>query len=241
MSTLLLVRHGQASLGAADYDVLSPLGIVQSGRVGAHLARMIAVPTAIYCGPLRRQRDTAAHLVAAARAAGVDFPEPIVAPGLDEYPAIAVMQRHLQRLAETDPELAPHVGILTRHDQKGSQEHRRAFEFAFQRIMRQWHDDSLGDATLEPHAEFQARVERTLRELFAAHGRGATIVATTSAGPIGVALKLGLGTDSWTGLKASFVVANASISELKSRGGEPTLTAFNALPHLQDRGEISLR
>ena len=240
MSTLLLVRHGQASLGAADYDVLSPLGIVQAGRVGAHLARMITTPAAIYCGPLRRQRDTATHLVAAARDAGHDFPDPIVAPGLDEYPAITVMQRHLQRLAESDPELAPHVGDLIRHE-RGSVEHRRAFEFAFQRIMRHWHDDSLGDPELEPHAAFQARVEATLRDMFAAHGRGATIVAVTSAGPVGVALKLGLGADSWTGLKASFVVANASLTELKSRGDDPTLTMFNALPHLHDRSEISLR
>lgn len=241
MSTLLLVRHGQASLGAPDYDVLSPLGIVQAGRVGDYLARMITVPTAIYCGPLVRQRDTATHMVTAARAAGASFPDPVVLPGLEEYPAIAIMQRHLQRLTERDPELAPHVGSLTQHE-RGSVEHRRAFELAFTRIMRTWHDARLDeDPEIESHAAFQSRVEHTIRGMFAAHGRGATILAVTSAGPIGVALKLGLGTDSWSGLKASFVVANASLTELKSRGDEPTLTSFNALPHFQDRSELSLR
>lgn len=239
MSTLLLVRHGQASLGAADYDVLSPLGVVQAGRVGAHLARMIAAPTAIYHGPLVRQRDTAIHLVAAARAAGVDFPDPVLAAGLEEYPALAILQRNLPALA-ADPELAPFIAALQQHA-RGTLEHRRAFEHAFQRVMRRWHDGRIEDAELEPHAAFQARVERTIRDIFAAHGRGATIVATTSAGPIGVALKLGLGTDSWSGLQASFVVANASITELKSRGDAPTLTSFNALPHLHDRSEITLR
>lgn len=239
MSTLLLVRHGQASLGAADYDVLSPLGVVQAGRVGAHLARMIAVPTAIYHGPLVRQRDTATHLVAAARAAGAAFPDPVLAPGLDEYPALAILQRNAARFA-VDPELGPFMAALTKHE-RGSQDHRRAFERAFQLVMRRWHDDSIGDPELEPHAAFQARVERTIHEMFAAHGRGATIVATTSAGPIGVALKLGLATDSWTGLKASFAVANASLTELKSRGDAPTLISFNALPHLHDRSEITLR
>jgi broad specificity phosphatase PhoE len=239
VSTLLLVRHGQASLGAADYDVLSPLGVVQAGRVGAHFARMIAVPTAIYSGPLRRQRDTAAHLVAAARAAGQPFPDPTIVAGLDEYPAIAIMQRNLPRLA-ADPDLAPFFDALQRHE-RGTLEHRRAFESAFQGVMRHWHDARIDDPELEPHAAFQARVERTIHELLATHGRGATIIAVTSAGPIGVALKLGLGADSWTGLKASFVVANASITELKSRGEAPTLTAFNALPHLHDRSELSLR
>lgn len=240
MSTLLLIRHGQASLGAADYDVLSPLGIVQARRVGAHLARMIDPPAAIYSGPLRRQRDTASHLVAAAREAGAEFPEPVLAPGLDEYPAIVVMQRHLQRLADADAALVPHLEGLRAHP-RGSLEHRRSFEAAFQHVMRHWHDDRLGDPEIEPHHAFQSRVERTILELFERHGRGATILATTSAGPIGVALKLGLGTDSWSGLKASFVVVNASMTELKSRGESPTLTMFNAIPHLHDRSEITHR
>ena len=34
MSLLLLVRHGQASWGAADYDDLSPLGVEQSALLG---------------------------------------------------------------------------------------------------------------------------------------------------------------------------------------------------------------
>ena len=38
MGQLLLVRHGQASFGADDYDVLSPTGWEQGRRLGAHLA-----------------------------------------------------------------------------------------------------------------------------------------------------------------------------------------------------------
>ena len=38
MSTILLVRHGQASFGAADYDNLSPTGHEQSRVLGAALA-----------------------------------------------------------------------------------------------------------------------------------------------------------------------------------------------------------
>ena len=36
MGTLYLVRHGQASFGADDYDQLSPLGLQQAQRLGAH-------------------------------------------------------------------------------------------------------------------------------------------------------------------------------------------------------------
>ena len=38
MGTLYLVRHGQASFGADDYDVLSPLGHQQALRLGEDFA-----------------------------------------------------------------------------------------------------------------------------------------------------------------------------------------------------------
>ena len=39
MGTLYLVRHGQASFGADDYDQLSDLGRRQSVRLGEYFAR----------------------------------------------------------------------------------------------------------------------------------------------------------------------------------------------------------
>ncbi|MBA3548683.1 MAG: histidine phosphatase family protein [Nannocystis sp.] len=238
MTTLLLIRHGQASLGAADYDVLSPLGIVQAQRLGDYLAGMIDPPDQIISGPRRRQRDTASHLVAAARARGADFPDPGERPEFDEYPALEVVQGHLQRLAAEDPELAAHTQEALEHP-PGSHPHRRAFEGIFQRMMRHWHDERVVDPELETNHAFQARVQRGLESLLG--GRGQTTLVVTSAGPCGVGLRLGLGLDPWAALQASFVVSNSSITELRSRGGPPSLTMFNALPHLRAPGEITLR
>lgn len=238
MTTLLLIRHGQASLGAADYDVLSPLGELQARRLGDHLAGMIAPPDLIVAGPRRRQRDTAAHLVAAARARGADFPEPIERAEFDEYPALAVMQQHLQRLAAEDAVLAAEVDRLQLHG-PGTREHRQAFEAAFQRMMLHWHEQRVSDPEIEASATFIARVERGLHSLLTV--RRATILVVTSAGPVGVGLRVGLDLDAWSALRASFVVSNSSITELKSRGGPPMLTTFNALPHLRDPAEITLR
>ena len=39
MGAIYLVRHGQASFGAADYDALSPRGFEQSTVVGTELLR----------------------------------------------------------------------------------------------------------------------------------------------------------------------------------------------------------
>ncbi len=45
VSRILLVRHGQASWGADDYDQLSPLGDEQSRVLGAALAARGITPT----------------------------------------------------------------------------------------------------------------------------------------------------------------------------------------------------
>lgn len=238
MSSLLLIRHGQASLGAADYDVLSPLGVLQAQRLGEHLAAMIDPPDLIVSGPRRRQRDTASHLIAAARARGARFPDPEQRPEFDEYPALEIVQGHLQRLGAADPELAAHTQEILEHP-PGSREHRRAFEGIFQKMMRHWHDQRVMAPDLETSAAFQARVLRGLEPLLAARRR--TILVVTSAGPCGVGLRMGLGLDPWAALQASFVVRNSAITELQSRGGPPSLTMFNALPHLHARDEITLR
>src|SRR5690606_19152474 len=62
---LLLVRHGQASFGTDDYDVLSPVGEEQSRLLGRALAG-VSTDVVVH-GELRRQRETA---VIAAEAAG---------------------------------------------------------------------------------------------------------------------------------------------------------------------------
>ncbi|MGA2926795.1 MAG: histidine phosphatase family protein, partial [Solirubrobacteraceae bacterium] len=58
--TILLIRHAQASYGAADYDVLSQLGAQQVTALVDGLERRRIVAARVICGGLRRQRDTAA-------------------------------------------------------------------------------------------------------------------------------------------------------------------------------------
>src|SRR5215475_10141502 len=65
MGVLLLVRHGQASLGTADYDRLSDVGRRQAQVTGARLARTDLTVDRVICGGLTRQRDTAEPLLAA--------------------------------------------------------------------------------------------------------------------------------------------------------------------------------
>ena len=59
MSVLVLVRHGQASFSADDYDRLSPAGEAQARRLGDYWTRQAEVFDEVYVGPRRRQQQTA--------------------------------------------------------------------------------------------------------------------------------------------------------------------------------------
>jgi broad specificity phosphatase PhoE len=82
---VLLVRHGQASWGAADYDVLSPLGERQATATGTFLAQLR--PDAVVHGLMRRQHRTAQLM---AEAAGWSL-DPSVDGRWDEMDHLAVL------------------------------------------------------------------------------------------------------------------------------------------------------
>ena len=81
MSVLLLVRHGQASWGEADYDRLSPRGVEQSRLLGAALAGRAVRPDVVLRGSLRRHKQTAD---AAIEGAGWEVPV-VEDAGWDEF------------------------------------------------------------------------------------------------------------------------------------------------------------
>jgi hypothetical protein len=64
VGVLLLVRHGQGSMGTADYDQLSELGHRQARAAGARLVRADLSISQVWCGGLARQQETARAVLA---------------------------------------------------------------------------------------------------------------------------------------------------------------------------------
>ncbi|MEP6791213.1 MAG: phosphoglycerate mutase family protein, partial [Ramlibacter sp.] len=87
MGTLYLVRHGQASFGADDYDKLSPLGHKQSVRLGEYFAQKGLRFDAVIAGTLRRHLETLAGIHEGMKHEGEHLPW----EGLNEYDSGAVI------------------------------------------------------------------------------------------------------------------------------------------------------
>jgi broad specificity phosphatase PhoE len=206
MGQILLVRHGQASWGAADYDVLSPLGEQQAEVVGQALARALGdtEPDLLLHGTMQRQERTAEL---AAKAAGWS-----IQAGVDE------------RWNEMD-----HLAVLAAQPRDFDGEPDRVqFQAWFEAATTRWASGAHDAEYAEPFPTFRARVRDGLEAL----AECGTAVVVTSGGPISAVTADLLAADVATYHRLTPVVVNASVTRVVSGRRGLTLVSFNEHAHL---------
>ena len=223
MGRLILVRHGQASFGAADYDQLSALGAQQSEALGRWWQDRDFVPDALYEGQCRRHIQTGDAL----REVMAGLPAAAAAEGFNEYPAFELLKR-VQPLLQEDPEFAALIEGLRAGDGRATQK-------LIQAVTLRWARGDLDVEGVETWVAFRARVEAQVKTLLAAHGQGAkTVVALTSAGPISAAVGMALGLTHARCMELSWNLYNASTTTFLFSRDRFTLSAFNVTSHLPE-------
>ncbi|MDB4986113.1 MAG: phosphoglycerate mutase [Myxococcaceae bacterium] len=230
MGAIYLIRHGQASFAAADYDDLSPLGREQGRVLGAALAARHVSADLVICGGMRRHQQTATECLSAQSlplAWEVDS-------GWDEYD-------HNEVLGGLDARYREQTAIAA--DMLGSTDPRRAFQQIFERAMARWVDGAYHADYRESWPVFCARVEGALDRLKTRLGKSQTAVVFTSGGAISVVCRklLGLGDQRTLVLSAS--LANASVTKLIVGGRGLSLSTLNEHAHfeLADKRLITYR
>jgi len=231
MTTLLVVRHGQASFGAENYDQLSSLGIKQSRRLGAWLAQRAIRLDAVWCGPLQRQIDTTRHLIGAAQENGLQLPEPEILDGFREIHAPDLVRRILPQL---DKE------VLTARAQSLIQERSTlSTEGAhFILALDAWAKGLVDVGELESFAAFETRVQRALEHVGDHAAPDKYFAVITSAGPTAIAMRLALGLDPGLTMELGGRIENSSVTQLRFHQRRLKLIAFNSVDHLE-REEVT--
>lgn len=218
MGTVHLVRHGQASFGAADYDQLSPLGERQCEALGAHWRSRGQAFEAVYIGSLRRHRQS---LDAIARGfgaeAGAALAHPTVWPGLNEYDPEALVR-------------AIHPGPLPpAGNAEAVKQHFRLLRDA----LLAWMDGRSQPAGMPPHAEFLRGVSSALDDIRERHA-GRPVLVVSSGGPIAHAVGHVLQAPPASVVELNLRIRNSSVSEFAFNAKRHSLVTFNTLPHLDD-------
>jgi broad specificity phosphatase PhoE len=229
MSTLLLVRHGQARAFEADSDRLTERGEEQARAVGEHLVSLGAPFDVVISGTLTRQRRTQEIVGDRFRAAGVDWPEPSIDAAWNEYAADGILGTLMPALALRDAAFAERVQAF--QAASGGPERNRFFQRMFERLMAEWERGSITHPDVESFAAFHGRVSAAFDTLTRAGGNR-RIALFTSGGPIGVSVQRVLEAPEKTALRLNWRVKNASFTEFLFSEGRVSLDSFNGVEHL---------
>jgi broad specificity phosphatase PhoE len=215
MSQILLVRHGQASWGAEDYDVLSPLGERQSQALGAALAARGVRPDLVVRGAMRRHRQTAEHTAAGG---GWDA-EVVEDDGWNEFDHVQMLSMHPVAYGE------------------GEEMSRAEFQRWFEGATLRWTGGAHDEDYDESFTAFGARVDGALRRTAERLGPDGTAVVFTSGGPISwtASSLLGGSADIWVQLNP--VTVNSSVSKVVVGRRGMTMVSFNEHSHLEAAGD----
>ena len=234
MSLFCFVRHGQATVEGGEYDILSELGVEQAEVLGRHLAGRRPFD-AVYTGPRRRQRDTAAHLRARCSEAGVPQPEAVVLEELDEFVLDGLWYAAVAELAAEVPNLLDALrGSARRPVADAYREPLRRYQDVVERGMRAWMDGGLAIERVEAYAAFRARVDAALARITAEHPSGRRVLVVTSAGTVSQVARVALGLSAKRTIDLVWSLANASVTELRASPGRLTLTCLNSVGHLPE-------
>jgi broad specificity phosphatase PhoE len=225
MPTVLLVRHGQASFGTEDYDVLSEAGHRQAGVVAASLAERGYRADRLICGTLRRQRDTAAAFTA------LGAPDLEIDPRWDEYDSEEILRHHSDAA----------VGL--EHHGDGEPVTNRSFQTILEAAQAQWVDHAERSPTAQTWPDFSAASPAALADLAATLASGQTAIVVTSGGTIGALL-----CNLWNAPSTLFpalnrVTVNTSITKLAVGSTGTNVISFNDHSHLEsvDRALVTYR
>ena len=207
MPVVYLVRHGQASFGAEDYDVLSATGLHQSTRIGEELARRRLRCPRSSSGSLQRQRDTARVAMETGGIPGV----PEVDPRWNEY---------------------DHIGLIERYRPGGNAEldgTSKGLQRSLDAALLQW----IADGDAGGWSDFRTGAQCALDDLVGRLLPGQDAVVFTSGGVIAAlcAGLLGMGAPGVVALNR--VTVNGSLHKLVAGASGTTLISFNDHAHLE--------
>jgi broad specificity phosphatase PhoE len=224
MSTLYLIRHGQASFGSDNYDQLSDLGRRQATVLGKYLRNNGIYLDAVYSGDLERQRDTA-RLALLAQPGEIEHH---VDARFNEIDNDAQLKHLLPDVLKGDDRLR----AMVERGLSSSKDYQKVIEAVFKR----WVTPGCQHPELQSWADYSGALHSALSEVISQHGHGRTVAIFSSGGTIAsmVAHVLGMaGEDVYKLYEPMF---NCSVSQLFYSDQKVSLSYFNDRSFLQVMG-----
>jgi broad specificity phosphatase PhoE len=239
MGAIWVVRHGQASFLAENYDRLSPLGERQARLLAEHWLKEGVSFQQVYAGPAERQIRTGEIIGGVYRQAGQPWPEATVDPDLDEFPAETVVRRFLPELMSRHAHLAASVAEFQAATEYLPKQ--RLFDRVLREVSQRWMLGEVDAADIPSWRDFCHRVEAAVGRIRAAAPRSSRVAVFTSGGPTAATARVALGLSYEATLELTWSPRNASVSEFLFTGERFSLSTFNSTAHLPEASLLTYR
>jgi broad specificity phosphatase PhoE len=224
MATIYLVRHGQASFGAENYDQLSEMGQQQARVVGQYFRDCGIHLDAAYSGDLSRQRDTA-KLALASQPVQVSHQ---IDPRFNEIQNDEQLRYLMPQVLERNPA----IQALVDKGLSSSKDYQKVIDAVF----NYWVSPECNDPRLQSWTDYSEGARQALADVMQQQGGGKTVAVFTSGGTLAtlVAQVLGLGGEQTYQFYEP--IFNCSVTQLFYSGSKVSLSYFNDCSFLRVLG-----
>ena len=224
MATIYLIRHGQASFGAEDYDKLSALGMRQAQVAGEYLRDHGIILDAAYSGELLRQRETAQLAIAS---------QPSEVPHhIDSRFNEIRNEEHLEYLLPVLVKTRPSLKQLVDRGLSSSKDYQKVIDAVF----NHWVSADCDEPRIQSWSDYSSGVREALKDVMVSQGSGKTLGIFTSGGTIATIVAHVLGLPGEQTYQFYEPVFNCSITQIFYNGDRTSLSYFNDRSYLQVLG-----
>lgn len=222
MTIIYLVRHGQASFSADDYDQLSDKGVEQAELVGEYLKKKISNPVVVITGDMVRHKQTAKKSIEA-----FEF-DKNKGELLNQEDKRWNEYDHQSILATYSTELA--TPRLVRHFLEKQENPLMHFKSLYIDAINQWTAASETHDYMESFDDFGKRVLAALKQVADNNPKG-NVIVYTSGGPISIIVCYLLGMPFTQFINVNLNLVNGGVTKIVTRGKERKLALSTMNEH----------
>lgn len=225
MGDIYLVRHGQASFGADDYDNLSARGEQQCHRLGQHMGGFIK-PEVMLFGQHRRHRQSLASFC---DGAGFNANKENELAEFNEFD-------HEQVLLKAFPHLVTKQDVAMELAKSGNP--RKHFHQMFQQSVDRWISGEHDQEYSESWRAFQTRCIKGLNTCIEQYEAKGPMMVFTSGGPVAAIVQHVMGLSDKATFALNENLANSGVTRLLFNQDRVSLSYLNSFSHLEQQPNL---
>lgn len=230
MSKIYLIRHGQASFLADDYDNLSDKGIIQSKALGAYFLKNGIFFDKIYIGNLKRHQQTFENYSLDFYNNKIDLPKPIYLNELNEHEALDAFNIESENFIDQNIQAQKLMMAM----QKDGELKKKNTILIFGLFMSEFVSGKYpsNGSSIQSWKAFRAQTKQGITTILKNTNKGETIGVFTSGGTKSSIIGDSLGLDENKISELNMAIRNTSFSQLIYIKNKVKPFSINEIPHL---------